>query len=184
MDRTVATGTGFIGQYHPAVAREYESAATCPDDLLLFLHHVPYTYKLHSGKTVVEYIYDSHYQGADEVAAYGEQWKSLKGLVDEQRYNQVLKQLQYQAGQAIVWRDAVNVWFQTNSKVADAKGRVGNFPGRFEAESMTLAGYTVRAFPPVAAAQAPPPLPAAPPAGGPPAAGGRGGGGAQNIPVE
>ncbi len=64
MDRTVATGTGFAGQYPPAVAKMYESAATTPDDLLLFFHHVPYTYKLHSGKTVIQYFYDSHYQGA------------------------------------------------------------------------------------------------------------------------
>jgi alpha-glucuronidase len=148
MDRTVATGTGYIGQYRPAVAQVFESLETCPDDVLLFLHHVPYTYKLHNGKTVVQYIYDVHYQGAEEVAAYAQQWKGLKGLVDEQRYKEILAQLQYQAGQSIVWRDAVNVWFQTNSKVLDAKGRVGNFPGRFEAESMTLAGYTARAIGP------------------------------------
>jgi len=144
MDRTAATGTGYIGQYRPAVAQGYESLAACPDDLLLFLHHVPYNYKLHSGKTVVQYIYDSHYEGADAVARYARQWKSLKGLVDEQRYKAVLAQLEYQAGQAIVWRDAVNVWFQKASKIPDAKGRVGHEPGRYEAEAMTLAGYTVR----------------------------------------
>ena len=70
-----------------AVARIYESLETCPDDLLLFLHHVPYTHKLHSGKTVIQYIYDSHYEGADAVEGYVRQWKSLRGLVDEQRYN-------------------------------------------------------------------------------------------------
>ena len=48
MDRTVATGTGYAGQYPPEVAKMYENAATTPDDLLLFFHHVPYTYKLHS----------------------------------------------------------------------------------------------------------------------------------------
>ncbi|HWC97783.1 MAG TPA: alpha-glucuronidase family glycosyl hydrolase [Candidatus Sulfopaludibacter sp.] len=143
MDRTVATGTGYIGQYRPAVAQMYESLATCPDDLLLFLHHVPYTYKLHSGKTVVQYIYDSHYEGADAVAGYARQWKTLKGLVDEQRYQTVLAQLEYQAGQAVVWRDAVNVYFARMSKIADAKGRVGHVAGRYEAESMTLNGYTV-----------------------------------------
>lgn len=144
MDRTVATGTGYIGQYRPPVAKMYESLATCPDDLLLFLHHVPYTYKLHSGKTVVQYIYDSHYEGAAAVAGYARQWKTLRGLVDEQRYQTILAQLEYQAGQAIVWRDAVNVYFQRMSKVADDRGRVGHFPGRYEAEAMTLQGYTVR----------------------------------------
>ena len=148
MDRTVATGTGFIGQYRPEVAKVYESLESCPDDLLLFLHHVPYTYKLHSGKTVIQYIYDSHYEGADAVAGYARQWKALKDLVDERRYSEILTQLQYQAGQAIVWRDAVNTWFQKASKIDDAKGRVGHYPGRTEAESMTLQGYTVRPIAP------------------------------------
>ncbi len=65
MDRSVATGTGYAGQYPPELAKMYESAATTPDELLLFFHHVPYTYKLHSGKTVIQHIYDSHYQGAE-----------------------------------------------------------------------------------------------------------------------
>jgi alpha-glucuronidase len=50
MDRTIATGTGFIGQYPPALARRYESLATCPDHLLLFFHHVPYTYRIHGSE--------------------------------------------------------------------------------------------------------------------------------------
>jgi alpha-glucuronidase len=142
MDRTVATGTGYIGQYSPAVAKTYESAATTPDDLLLFLHHVPYTYKLHSGKTVIQTIYDSHYEGAEAVAGYVREWKSLKGRIDDQRYEEVLDQLEYQAGQAEVWRDAVSNWFLRASGIPDAKGRVGHYPGRFEAESMMLDGYT------------------------------------------
>ena len=144
MDRTVATGTGYIGQYRPAVAKIYESLETCPDDLLLFLHHVPYTYKLHGGKTVIQFIYDSHYAGAEAVAGYVRQWRALKGLVDEQRYGEILGQLEYQAGQAVVWRDAVNAWFRTASQIPDAQGRVGHYPGRYEAEAMTLEGYNVR----------------------------------------
>jgi alpha-glucuronidase len=144
MDRTVATGTGYIGQYLPAVARTYESLATCPDDLLLFMHHVPYTYRLHSGKTVIQSIYDSHYEGAETVEGYVRAWKSLQGRIDDQRYREVLAQLEYQAGQAEVWRDAVADWFLRESGIPDAKGRVGHYPGRFEAESMTLQGYEVK----------------------------------------
>jgi alpha-glucuronidase len=144
MDRTVATGTGYIGQYRPAVARIFESPATCPDDLLLFLHHVPYGYRLHSGKTVIQSIYDSHYEGAEAVEGYVRAWKSLEGRVDEQRFGEILTQLEYQAGQAEVWRDAVCNWFRKASGIADEKGRVGNYPGRTEAEVMTLDGYAVK----------------------------------------
>ena len=148
MDRTAATGTGFIGQYRPATAALYETLTACPDDILLFMHHVPYAYVLHNGKTVIQYIYDSHYDGAAAVADYARQWKPLAGSVDEQRYHEVLSQLEYQAGQAVVWRDAVSNWFFKASGIADAKGRVGNYPGRYEAEAMTLDGYTVRAVTP------------------------------------
>jgi alpha-glucuronidase len=144
MDRTVATGTGFIGQYRPNVAKVFENLETCPDELLTFMHHVPYTHKLHNGKTVIQYLYDSHYEGADAVAGYIRQWKTLAGAVDEQRYKEVLAQLQYQTGQAIVWRDAVNNWFQKASGIADAMGRVGKYPGRYEAEAMQLEGYAPR----------------------------------------
>ena len=142
MDRTVATGTGYVGQYSPQVARTYENLQTCPDELLLFMHHVPYTYVLHSGKTVIQTIYDSHYEGARAAEAYVPQWESLKGRIDDQRYATILAQLKYQAGQAQVWRDSVVSWFLKESGIPDAKGRAGHFPGRVEAESMTLDGYS------------------------------------------
>jgi alpha-glucuronidase len=144
MDRTTATGTGYIGQYSAPVAAAFESLATCPDDIVLFMHHVPYTYKLHSSKTVIQSIYDSHYEGAAAVEGYVRDWRTLRGHVDEARYNAVLAQLEYQAGQAEVWRDAVNTWFAKASGIADAKGRVGRYPGRYEAEAMKLEGYAVR----------------------------------------
>lgn len=143
MNRTVATGTGFIGQYRPPVAKVYESLATCPDDLLLWMHHVPYTHVLHSGKTVIQHIYDAHYEGAATAEGYVRKWKSLNGLIDEQRYKEVLARLEYQAGHAQVWRDAVNTWFFKTSGIPDAKGRVGRYPDRHEAESMALEGYEV-----------------------------------------
>jgi alpha-glucuronidase len=141
MDRTTATGTGYIGQYSPAVRSIYDSLETCPDDLLLFMHHVPYIYRLHNGKTVIQAIYDAHYDGARAVAGYGGEWRSLQGLIDRDRYEAVAKQLEYQAGQAVVWRDAVSRWFLRASGIADSEGRVGTYPGRMEAESATLTGY-------------------------------------------
>jgi alpha-glucuronidase len=141
MDRTVATGTGYVAQYPPAVARIYESLATSPDELLLFFHHVPYTYLLHSGKTVIQHIYDSHYQGAEDAEQFVGQWKSLKGHIDDERYAATLARLEYQAGYAIVWRDAICNWFLRTSGIADTKSRVGNYPDRVEAEAMQLRGY-------------------------------------------
>jgi alpha-glucuronidase len=144
MDRTVATGTGFIGQYPPELAAQYESLERCPDDLLLFMHHVPYTYRLHSGKTVIQYVYDSHYAGANGAAQLVTDWQGLQGYIDEERYVKVLALQRFQAGYAIVWRDAITRWFKQQSGIPDAKGRVGHYPNRIEAESMQLTGYTVQ----------------------------------------
>lgn len=143
MDRTVATGTGYIGQYRPPVAKLYEQLATCPDELLLFMHHVAYTHVLKSGKTVIQHIYDSHYEGAEAAAGFVKRWRALKGRVDEARYEEVLARLEYQAGHARVWRDSICNWFLRKSSIADAKGRVGHYPNRIEAEAMRLTGYQI-----------------------------------------
>jgi len=143
MDRTVASGTGFAGQYPPEVAKMYESLDTTPDNLLLFFHHVPYTYKLHSGETVIQYVYDSHYKGAEEAAELGREWATLKRHVDPALFDDVKARLEYQAGHAIVWRDAIVQYFLKQSGIPDAKGRAGHYPGRLEAEDARLTGYKV-----------------------------------------
>ena len=143
MDRTVATGTGFVGQYSPGVQKVYEPLANTPDNIVLFFHHVPYNYRLHSGQTVIQAIYDSHYEGAARTDDFVMEWKSLKGRVDEVRYKDVLAQLKYQAGHAMVWRDAVDDWFHQMSGIDDQQGRVGHHPNRVEAEAMELRGYQI-----------------------------------------
>jgi alpha-glucuronidase len=148
MDRTIATGTGYIGQYSPPLANMYEKLATCPDNLLLFMHHVPYTYVLHSGKTVIQHIYDSHYEGAAEAQWFPEKWRLLHRRIDEERWAAVLRKLEYQAAYAEVWRDDVNDWFYKTSGIPDAHERVGHHPGRIEAESMSLEDYTVEPITP------------------------------------
>jgi alpha-glucuronidase len=142
MDRTTATGTGFIGQYPQEVAKMYESLRTCPDNLLLFMHHVPYTYRLHTGKTVIQTIYDDHYAGAEAAVGLVQQWKTLNGLIDEERYEKTLGLLEYQAGHAVVWRDAVDRWFEKISGTPDAQGRIDHDPHRVAAAQMRLGGYT------------------------------------------
>jgi len=130
MDRTVATGTGFIGQYPPEVQQLYESLEHCPDNLLLFFHHVPYTYVLYSGKAVIQHVYDSHYDGADRARDFVSQWQTLNGHVDRDRYRDILGRLQYQATEAIAWRDAICTWIFRLSRIPDDKGRVGTEPRR------------------------------------------------------
>lgn len=143
MDRTVASGTGFTGQYPARTAAMFESLETCPEELPLFFHHVPYTHVLKSGKTVAQHIYDVHYEGVTEMDQLVEDWQDLEGLVDRRRFWEVLAQLDYQAGHARVWRDAVCQYFCRLSGIADAGGRVFSEPCRYEAEDGELTGYEV-----------------------------------------
>ena len=74
VDRT-DSGTGYARQYYEPNASMYNNAETCPEELLLFFHHVLYTYRLKTGKTVIQHIYDSHFEGVEEVEGMIESWK-------------------------------------------------------------------------------------------------------------
>ncbi|CAG2170076.1 unnamed protein product [Oppiella nova] len=102
------------------------------------MHHVNYTHVLHSGKTVIQHIYDSHYAGAQTIHEFRDKWAALKGLVDEGRYQRIGRQLDYQCGHSLVWRDAICQWFSNMSAIRDIHDRVGHYSGRIEAESMHL----------------------------------------------
>ncbi|WP_199616045.1 alpha-glucuronidase family glycosyl hydrolase [Paenibacillus alkalitolerans] len=123
VDRTVATGTGFAGQYHDIPAARYESLETCPDELLLFFHHVPYTHRLHSGKTVIQHIYDSHFEGVERVEELKRTWESLRSRIDEGRFTHVLGRLEEQVEHAKEWRDMINTYFYRKSGIPDERSR-------------------------------------------------------------
>ena len=148
MDRTIANGTGFAGQYPPEITSIYDNLDTTPDDLLLWFHHVNYTQQLKSGKTVIQHFYDSHYDGAATAQTFVPMWQSLEGKIDEQRFQDVLFRFRYQSGHSLVWRDAIVNYYNNLSGIPDEAGRVGYHPWRIEAESMTLDGYQTYAVQP------------------------------------
>ncbi|MFD6563717.1 alpha-glucuronidase [Micromonospora profundi] len=123
VDRSRASGTGFAGQYPPYWAEVYESPERCPDELLLFFHHVPYTHVLHSGSTVIQHIYDTHFAGVEEVEAMRRRWQTLNGMIDPAVYVRVAERLDEQVRSAIEWRDQINTYFLRKSGVPDAHGR-------------------------------------------------------------
>lgn len=123
VDRTLATGTGYAAQYYSENADIYESLESCPDELLLFFHHVPYTHLLHSGKPVIQHIYDTHFAGAEEAIQLQKEWSELQNKVDTERFNQVAGRLAEQAEHAHQWRDVINTYFYRKSGVSDVQGR-------------------------------------------------------------
>ncbi|GAB3091965.1 alpha-glucuronidase [Isoptericola nanjingensis] len=127
VDRTRATGTGFTGQYPEPWRDVYEDLATCPDELLLFFHHVPYTHVLRSGVTVVQHVYDTHFAGVERVREAVAAWESLADLVPgalpADVDARVRERLAEQLRSAVEWRDQLNTYFFRKSGIPDAHGR-------------------------------------------------------------
>ncbi|CAM5340986.1 alpha-glucuronidase [Streptomyces aurantiogriseus] len=124
VDRSAATGTGYAAQYAKPWAEVYESPATCPDELLLFFHHVPYGHVLHSGKTVIQHIYDTHFEGVAEAEEARRVWAGLAGLVDPARHARGAERYEEQLRSAREWRDQINSYFFRKSGVPDERGRL------------------------------------------------------------
>lgn len=116
-------GTGYAQQYREPNASLYDSMETCPEELLLFFHHVPYTYRLKSGKNLLQHIYDTHFEGVAEVEDMILRWESLKELLPCLVYERVRERFDRQLNNAKEWRDQVNSYFYRKSGIADEKGR-------------------------------------------------------------
>ncbi len=122
VDRT-EMGTGFCSQYKEPLALMYSNKITCPEELLLFFHHVDYTYVLSSGKTVIQHIYDTHFEGAKDAAQFLELWMELKDMIDEDVYERTLNRFQHQKSHALEWCDVINSYFFRKTGIADQYGR-------------------------------------------------------------
>ncbi|MFS0638781.1 alpha-glucuronidase family glycosyl hydrolase [Mesobacillus foraminis] len=123
VNRTLKDGTGYTSQYFEENFGLYESVETCPDELLLFFHHVPYTHQLKSGVTVIQHIYNTHFEGAEQAEELKKSWQKLKGKIDEDRYVSVLDRLEAQAGHSKEWRDIINTYFYRKSGIGDQLNR-------------------------------------------------------------
>ncbi|MCR5119249.1 MAG: alpha-glucuronidase [Lachnospiraceae bacterium] len=122
VDRT-DKGTGYALLYNEPNASVYNDPEKCPDELVLFFHHLPYTHVLHSGKTVIQHIYDSHFEGYDEAKQLAAKWETLKGKVDEDIFENVRERFERQLVNAREWCDQVNSYFYRKSGIPDEKGR-------------------------------------------------------------
>jgi len=119
-DRT-NTGSDAVSQYYPEVADMFSSLDDCPEEFLLWFHHVDWNYKLKSGNTLWDELCLRYYQGAESVKEMIKTWESLKDDIDEERFEHVLMLLNIQYKEAVWWRNACVLYFQTfsNMKIPD-----------------------------------------------------------------
>jgi alpha-glucuronidase len=120
-DRT-ATGTGALENYAPEVARVWGNLDTCPENLVLWFHHVPWDHRMKSGRTLWVELCLRYQQGVDGVRQLERDWDSLAGLVDGERFAHVRALLEQQEKDACVWRDACTLYFQQFSKLPIPEG--------------------------------------------------------------
>ncbi|MBU0472976.1 MAG: alpha-glucuronidase [Bacteroidetes bacterium] len=114
-DRTI-TGSNAVSQYFPIVAKKFSSLETCPEEYLLWFHHLNWDFKLKNDVTLWDEMCYRYYKGAETVGNKINIWNSLKDEIDAERFNHVKMLLNIQQKEAKWWRDASILYFQTFSK--------------------------------------------------------------------
>jgi len=114
-DRT-ATGSNAVAQYAPQLAKTWSDLATCPENLLLWFHHVPWDYRMRSGRTLWDELCLHYQHGVESVRDFQKNWETLKPFIDSERFQHVHSLLARQEKDAREWRDACTQYFQTFSK--------------------------------------------------------------------
>jgi alpha-glucuronidase len=124
--RADANGVGFdrgkkgsdaISQYAPEVAKQFGDVKKTPEQFLLWFHHLPWTHKVSSGRTLWDELVVRYTRGVASVAAMQGTWENMKAYVDTERYEQVRDYLAIQHDEAQWWRDACIAYFQSINKL-------------------------------------------------------------------
>lgn len=113
-DRT-AGGSNAVSQYAPAVAQRYGALAQVPESLLLWFHHVPWEYRMRSGRPLWDELVGRYSRGVRQVQSMQATWAHLQGRIDRQRHQHVASFLRIQQREAQWWRDASVAYFQSVS---------------------------------------------------------------------
>ena len=111
-DRTQATGSGATAQYREPYRSQYENLSTCPERYLLWFHHVPWTYRTLSGRTLWEEMQYRYQRGVSEVEDFVRIWQQLKPAIDDQRWQEVDAKLQKQLRNAREWQQVCTDYFR------------------------------------------------------------------------
>ena len=114
-DRTL-TGSGNVKQYPDELCKLYNNISTCPENLLTWFHHVPWDFKMKSGRTFWNELCHKYDDGVREARHFLAVWDAMQPYVDAQRFNEVQRKLRIQARDSEWWRDACLLYFQTFSK--------------------------------------------------------------------
>jgi alpha-glucuronidase len=114
-DRT-HTGSDATAQYREPYCSMYDDINTCPERYLLWFHHVPWSHRMKSGRTVYEEMQFHYNRGVEEVEDFVRIWQEVKPIIDEQRWQEVNTRMQHQLENAREWRKVCLDYFGSFSK--------------------------------------------------------------------
>lgn len=114
-DRTHA-GSDATSQYREPYCSLYDDINTCPERYLLWFHHVPWTRRMNSGRTLWEEMQYRYQRGVDTVDDFVNRWQSVRDEIDEQRWREVDERLHRQQENAREWRDVCLKYFGNYTK--------------------------------------------------------------------
>jgi alpha-glucuronidase len=114
-DRT-KNGSNAVSQYAEPLASQLNNPATCPEELLLWFHHLPWDYKVKSGRTLWDELCYSYDKGVQQVRGFQKVWDKVQPYVDAERFMHVQQKLRSQSTNAVYWKDACLLYFQQFSK--------------------------------------------------------------------
>lgn len=121
IDRT-EKGTGYVLQYPAEMQEKYGKKENCPDTLLLFFHRMRYTDRMRDGRTVIQRLYDDHFDGAQQTR---EMQRVLQAIPFPAAVGQAVNQcMEKQVRNAQEWCDVSNSFFHRLSGIEDEKGRI------------------------------------------------------------
>ena len=114
-DRSSRTGSGATAQYPDSLARVFDNPQTCPDEFLLWFHHLPWDFKMKDGRTLWDALCCKYEDGLQTARKMQAVWTEMKPYVDAERYGRVAERLDIQVNDAVWWKDACLLYFQTFS---------------------------------------------------------------------
>lgn len=107
-----STGSNATAQYPEDWAKQYDSLDACPEQYLLWFHHVPWTHRMKSGKTLWEELCRHYDHGVQQVREFQKIWDSVEKHMDAERFKEVQSRLKIQARDAVWWKDACLLYFR------------------------------------------------------------------------
>ncbi len=113
-----ATGSNAASQYFEPLSGMYDNIETCPENLLLWFHHVPWDHTMKNGNTLWEELCRLYTLGVDQARGFQKTWDGLEPYLDKGRFFDIQYRLKIQARDAQWWRDACLLYFQTFSQKA------------------------------------------------------------------